>query len=80
MAKRKEIFVTDKEVASILRVSQPTLSRIIRGSFYRPGDGKSRIDINLAKPEFIGNARRWRVNRLASVLNITEEELLERIS
>lgn len=76
----KRIFVTDKEVAAICEMSWSTLSRVLSGSFYKKNDGKKRIDLAKAEPEFVGNSRRWRVSKLASVLGITEEELLSRIA
>ena len=63
------IFLTDKEVASVVGVSQMTVTRICNGNF-----GKHQ-KLLLAKPEKIGEGRRWNIYKLASVLGISVEEI-----
>ena len=82
----KRIFITDKEVAKVLELSPKTISRIL-GGFVRGGDSrrtKTRAAVKRslkdAQPEAFGGYRRWNVRKLANVLGITEEELIERIS
>lgn len=80
----KRIYMTDKEVASVLEVTPMTLYRMLR-RFIRGGDKKTtiaskQIDINDAKPESFGGYRRWKVENLAKVLGISKQELLDRIS
>lgn len=80
----KRIYLTDKEVASAIEVSQSTLGRIVRG-WIRGGRGRKTassrtINLNDAKPETFGGFRRWKVSSLARVLGITEDELLRRVS
>ena len=78
------IYLTDKEVASVLEVTPMTLYRMIR-RFVRGGRGKEtigsvKIDIHEAEPESFGGYRRWKVDKLAKVLGITREEIFRRIS
>lgn len=83
MARR--VFLTDKEVASVLELSCATLSRIL-GGFARGGAG-SRVtfadrEIRLAdaKPVRVGGYRRWSIKELASVLGIGADEIEKRLS
>ena len=76
----RRIFLTDKEVASVLEVSEKTLYRMLRG-FYLKGKvcGERRLDIKSAAPTIINGTRRWNVVKLASVLGVTPEEIERRI-
>lgn len=80
----KRIYMTDKEVASVLEITPMTLYRImrrfVRGGRKRETIGAYNIDIHDAEPASFGGYRRWNVNKLAKVLGITKEELLDRIS
>ena len=80
MAKR--LFLTDKEVGAVVEMSPTTISRIVSGaSAGRKYRVRGRVvDLMDADPEQIGCARRWKVDRVASVLGISVEELIERIS
>jgi hypothetical protein len=80
MAKR--LFLTDKEVGAVVELSPTTISRIVSGAFAgRKYRVRGRVvDLMDADPEQIGGARRWKVDRVASVLGISVEELIERIS
>lgn len=79
MAKR--IYLTDKEVCTVLEVSDKTLSRMLNGFFCKtPVRGAKRIDIREAEPDAINGSRRWRLNKLASILGVTPEEIERRIS
>lgn len=79
----KRIYLTDKEVAELLEISTSTLSRImsgfVRGGSHRKTNAES-IDLRDAKPVSFGGNRRWRTSELARILNMTEEELLDRLS
>lgn len=80
----KRLFITDKEVAGLLAISERTLSSIVSG-FVRGGTtvkkthAKVAIDLKQAEPESFGGFRRWRVTKLANILGITEDELLKRL-
>lgn len=75
------IFLTDKEVACILEVSEKTLYRMLRGFFCEKTLlGARQVDIREAAPEMFNGSRRWRVARLASVLGVTPDEIEKRIS
>lgn len=76
----RRIFLTDKEVASVLEVSDKTLYRMLRG-FYpkRKASGERRLDIKSVAPTIINGTRRWNVVKLASVLGVTPEEIERRI-
>ena len=78
------IYLTDKEVSAVLELSQQTLYRIL-GGFVRGGARRAtfagrEIDLSAANPERVGGYRRWNAERLAAVLGITKDELLERIA
>lgn len=78
------VYLTDKEVSTVLEVSQQTLYRIL-GGFVRGGARRAtlaerEIDLSSAKPERVGGYRRWNAERLAAVLGITKDELLARIA
>lgn len=79
MAKR--IYLTDKEVASVLEISDKTLYRMLNG-FFREAKvrGSRRLDIREAEPDVVNGSRRWRVHKLASLLGVTPEEIERRIS
>ena len=80
----KRIFITDKEVAGLLSISERTLSSIVSG-FVRGGlttkktHAKKEIDLANAEPASFGGFRRWSVVKLANILGITEDELLKRL-
>ena len=74
------IFLTDKEVCTVLEVSDKTLSRMLNGFFCKAPRGAKRVDIREAEPDAINGARRWRLHKLASILGVTPEEIERRIS
>ena len=78
------IYLTDKEVANVLEMSAQNLSRIVckfcRGGKVRRTNFSVSRNIMDAKPESFGGFRRWKVSKVASVLGISEDELLRRIS
>ena len=79
MARR--LFITDKELAVVLEVSTKTLYRTLHGFFRKKGvTGGKRIDIRQMKPECVGGMRRWRISRVAQVLGVGEDVILDRIS
>lgn len=79
MAKR--IFITDKELATVLEVSEKTLYRMVKG-FYRRGRvrGAGAINVMKMQPDVVCGVRRWRIARVAAVLGMSEATILERIS
>ena len=77
------IYLTDKEVASVLEVTPMTLYRLMR-RFMRGGEKRKTIATNIvdiceAKPESFGGYRRWKIENLAKVLGISKEEILKRL-
>ena len=79
MAKR--IFITDKELAVVLEVSEKTLYRMLHG-FYRKGRvrGGEPVDLSAMEPRVVCGVRRWRTARVAKALGVDEATILERIS
>lgn len=78
----RRLYITDKEVAAVMEISEKTLSRILHG-FHRDGKRETagvRIDLAAANPRIVGGYRRWSVSSLASVLGMTEEQILARLA
>jgi len=78
----KKLFLSDKEVASVLEVSVKTLYRMLRG-FHQKSErvrGGRKLDLRKMEPDVVNGVRRWRVSRVASVLDITPDEIEQRIS
>lgn len=80
----KRLFVTDKEVATILGMSPNNLSRIVcgmvRGGLRRKTNAKEVVNIMDAKPVSFGGFRRWKTSELARVLGVTEEDIERSLS
>lgn len=78
MAKR--IFITDKELAAVLEVSEKTIYRMLNG-FYRRSRAKGGkpVDVTAMRPDVVCGVRRWRIHRVAAVLGVDEAEIQERI-
>ena len=70
----RRVFITDKELATVLEVSQRTLCRMLRRTH-----GK-RLDTDLLRPLLVGGARRWRVSEVAAAVGATADEIQERVS
>lgn len=61
-----EHFLTDREVAELLKVSVSTVKRLIRQGPNKPG----RMDLRLCEPLVIGGVRRWPRTKLYQMLGI----------
>ena len=79
MARR--IYITDKELAAVLEVSMKTLYRMAHG-FYRKTKvaGGRTVDVRTMLPDRVAGVRRWRISRVAEVLGVAEDEIMDRIS
>ena len=80
----KRIFITDKEVASIVDCSVSSVSRFangfVRGGECRKTAASATANLKDAKPISVNGMRRWKASSLSKVLGITEDELWRRIS
>lgn len=76
----KRLFLTDKEVAAAIEVSEKTLYRMLHGFTPRRTRSESSIDLRNAHPVCVNGRRRWRVDEVARVLGVTVEELEKRIA
>jgi len=70
----RRVFITDKELATVLEVSQRTLCRMLRRTH-----GK-RLDTALLRPLLVGGARRWRVSEVAAAVGATADEIERQVS
>ena len=82
----KRIYMTDKELCSVLLITEVTLWRILSG-YYRGGEASRRttlaakvLRIGDAQPETFGGFRRWKVANVAKILGITEAEIIEALA
>lgn len=66
MANDFEEFLTDREVAKLLKVSPSTVRRLV----YAGPDEAGRFDLRLCEPIVIGGARRWPRRKLYGALGI----------
>ena len=69
-------FLTDKEVAAVISVSESTITRICKGQFGNEGHQR----ILLAKPQVHGATRRWPTKALAEALGMSMDEIEASIS
>lgn len=61
-----EHFLTDAEVARLLKVSPSTVRRLV----YEGPDRCDRFDLRVCEPIVIGGMRRWPKSRLFAALGI----------
>lgn len=61
-------FLTDGELADLMRVKPCTISRLAKNGPKRRGEGV--IDIRLAEPIVIGSCRRWPRDKVFRILGI----------
>lgn len=61
-------FLTDRELAELMRVKPCTVSRLAKNGPTSRGAGA--IDIRLAEPILIGSCRRWPREKVYKVLGI----------
>lgn len=78
------LYLTDKEVACVFEIHTDTLRRILAG-YIRGGERRATLAVKHrrivdAEPENIGGFRRWRVDKLAAALGISEQMIIDRIS
>ena len=75
----KRLFITDKELATLLEVSPKTLYRALTRAPLRR-DYPRQIDLSNLKPVVVCGTRRWQVSAVAAVLAVTADEIEARLA
>ena len=72
-----QLFLSDKEVATVLRIHPVTVCRIMNGISTRYKHEDLLIQ---AEPLIVGGMRRWSIVKLAKATGISEEEIRKAVS